>query len=182
MNTRITRLVATLGTAAALGALAAPAAHAQVSTTYDAADAKGSHYDIRQVSVSHGRSSVGVNVKFTDLVDAPSANAGAIVYFDVKASRTGPEYALTTGLGPGTDYQLVRVRNWQTYGEPKTCAHKVTLGYDDNRMRLTAARSCFGSPANVRVAVRMSDHADASHPISDWAPGWKRWTGWLRSS
>src|SRR3546814_12427511 len=71
-----------------------------------------------------------------------------------KASRGGPEYALTTGLGPGTDYYLVRVRDWKMYRDPKTCGHQVSLGYDDARLRVTAASSFFGSPSQIGRSSR----------------------------
>src|SRR3546814_12394434 len=66
------------------------------------------------------------------------------------------------------------LRDWKMYGDPKTCSHQVSLGYDDDRLRVTAARSCFGSPAHVRVGVRMADNHDGSHPVSDWLIGWKQ--------
>ncbi|NYG57887.1 hypothetical protein BJ980_000810 [Nocardioides daedukensis] len=183
MSTRVLTRIATAATGAALGAvmLASPA-QAQTTMAWDAADASGSNYDIRQVSLAHGRTSVGVNVRFADLKDSNRVNAGATIYFDVKASRSGPEYALTTGLGPGTDYYLVRVRDWKMYGDPKTCSHQVSLNFDDERLRVSAARSCFGSPAHVRVGVRMADNHDGSHPVSDWLIGWKRYTSWVVSN
>ena len=37
-------------------------------------------------------------------------------------------------------------------------------------------RDCLGEPATVRVGVRMRDLFDASHPVTDWVPGTRRWS------
>src|SRR3546814_14083115 len=68
MSTRVLTRIATLATGAALGAvMTLPAAQAQTITAWDAADTPGSNYAIRQVSLAHARTSVGVTVSFAVL-------------------------------------------------------------------------------------------------------------------
>jgi hypothetical protein len=84
-----------------------------------------------------------------------------------------------SGLGDGTDYQLLRVTDWQVHGQPKTCSHRATINWDTDVFRFEVARPCIGSPAQVRVGVRMTDHHDPSHPVTDWLLGPRRFTDWM---
>ena len=178
MNPRTT-LVRAAAAAALLTAtvgLAGPAA-AETTTVIDGADATASLSDIRRVTLAHRTSEVVVRTTFTDL--RRNSAAGLRINIDTDSSRPGPEFALVSGLGDGTDYQLLRVTDWQVHGQPKTCSHLATINWDTDVFRFTVARACIGSAAQVRVGVRMTDHHDPSHPVTDWMLGWRRFTAWM---
>lgn len=178
MNSR-TNLVRAAASAALLTAvvgMAGPAA-AETTTVIDGADATASLSDLRRVTLAHRDTDVVVRTTFTDL--RRNSAAGLRINIDTDSGRPGPEFALLSGLGDGTDYQLMRVSDWRIHGEPKTCSHKATIDWANDVFRFEVRRSCIGSPEQVRVGVRMSDHHDPSHPVTDWMLGWRRFTGWM---
>lgn len=180
LNRRLAGATVALATAFAL--VPAGAAHAEATRVVDGADATGSPGDILTVKARHGADQVRIKVSFADLRRHSDSALGAAVFIDVNRSRRGPEYALVTGLEYGTDYQLARVRRWKFVGEPLNCDHKVRLDYGRDVMKFRAARSCFANPTKVRVGVRMDDHTDGSHPITDWMIGRREFTPWLASA
>ena len=172
-------------TTAALGVgLVAGPAHAEKATfTDDPADAGGSLTDIRRVVLEHRTSAVVVRVGFDDLRSRSTAGpSGLAIGLDTRGDLDGPEFRLTTGLQSGTDYQLMRVSNGHTVGEPLTCPHKVRLYFTEDRLNFAASRACLGSPRRVRIAVLMRDEFDSSHPVTDWLGQPRSYTRWLTSS
>src|SRR3546814_20745137 len=78
MSTRVLTRIATLATGAALGAvMTLPAAQAQTTTAWAAADTPGSNSELRQGSLAPGRNSADVNVRFPDLRHSNQVNDGA---------------------------------------------------------------------------------------------------------
>ncbi len=148
----------------------------------DPADSTASLHDLRRVVVNHGAERLRVKVWVTDLRRHSQAGpAGLSIFLDTNASRRGPELRLGTGLQDGTDYQLVRMRGWRTVGDPLTCRHHLTLDPAEDMVRFSAHRRCLGSPDAVRVAVRMRDDFDDSHPVVDWMTGRRAFTPWVAS-
>lgn len=157
--------------------VAAPAvAQAQTVRTPDPADVGGASLnDVRRVVLDHRDHDVVVRVHVTDLRPVSEAGpASMAVFLDTRKGRRGAEHVVTTGLQDGTDFQLSRARDWRPVGEPSSCRHRVRLDYDADVVRVRVARSCLGFPGRVRVAVRMVDLFDGSHPVRDWM---KRWHG-----
>jgi hypothetical protein len=154
-------------------ALAGPAS-AQSTTVYDGADTPASPSDIRQVTLRHQSDQVVVRATFTDL--RRSSSAGIRLNIDTDTHRTGPEFALVSGLGDGTDYQLFRVEDWKVTGAAMTCTHQLRLDWAEDFARFTVNRTCLGSPDQVRIGLRMSDDA---HEVTDWMLGYRRWTPWM---
>ncbi len=181
------RTRAALVTATALAALAggalAPAA-AENASFPDPADVGGaSLHDIRKVTLQHGEKRVRVVVKFTELEPTSDAGPASLaILIDTAPRRTGPEFRLVTGLQEGTDYQLLKIRDGKVVGDPLTCGHKVNLDFAGDRMVFRAVRSCLGTPARVRVGVKMTDQYDGSHPIIDWLGAPRSYTSWLASA
>lgn len=178
MNPRTT-LVRAAAAAAVLTAtigLAGPAA-AETTTVIDGADSTASLSDIRRVTLAHRDPDVVVRSTFTDL--RRHSAAGLRINIDTDSSRPGPEFALMSGLAEGTDYQLMRVSDWRIHGAPKTCSYQATINWATDVFRFEMRRSCIGSPDQVRVGVRMTDHHDPAHPVTDWMLGWRRFTGWM---
>lgn len=182
IGSRTTRLLAAAVIAAGSVAFAAPA-HAESTTVKDGADATASLHDIRKVRVTHGPKRLKVRMGFTDLRKKSDAGPASIaILIDTRKARKGPELRLGSGLQNGTDYQLMRVKNWKIVGEPLTCRHDLELDFADDRLVFTAARPCLGSPAEIRVGAKMTDLYDGSHPVVDWLDGPRHWTPWLGSA
>jgi hypothetical protein len=180
---RTTRLLAATGGVALAIALAAAPANAESTSFDDGADTTASLQDILRVSVDHGTDTATVKVKFTDLRKNSEGGPSSIgIFLDTNQDRTGPEFRLGSGLQSGTDYQLVRMRNWKPVGDPKSCEHHVDLKFAKDRLVFTVARSCIGTPDTLRVGAKMTDQFDASHPVHDWMKGPRRWTATVASS
>lgn len=175
------RLLAALALAATTVAVAAPA-HAEATTVKDGADTTASLQDIRKVRVNHRADDLKVRMGFTDLRKQSDAGPSSIAIFvDTRKARKGPEFRLGSGLQDGTDYQLVRMKDWKPVGEPLTCDHDLVLDFREDRLVFTASRACLGLPGEVRVGAKMTDLYDGSHPVVDWLEGPRHWTQWLAS-
>ena len=119
-------------------------------------------------------------IKGTDLRARSEAGpAGLTVFFDTAPQRKGPERRIDTGLNDGSDYQLTRATNWQQDGDRLTCRHSVSLDFKADVVTVWVARGCLGKPEKVRVAVKMVDLYDGSHPITDWIGNDRSFTPWL---
>ena len=156
------------------------AAHATTQTLQDAAETPESHTDILSTTVRHSPVEVVVRVRFDDL--RRRNNAGLSTYVDVDRGRQGPEYALNTGLDAGTDYQLARVRRWQSFGEPLQCEHSVRLRRFNDVAVVRISRDCLGDPSSARVSVLMTDLYDGVRAVVDWSPATRRFGTWLAPS
>lgn len=175
-----TATVAALATLA-LG-VAAPAMAEKIGVS-DPADASASLSDIRRVTVDHGLEQVFVKVRFTELEPTSDGGPSSLaILLDTNSHKRGPEFRLGTGLQTGTDYQLMRVKDWKSVGEPLTCDHRLRLDFAANAAKFRAARTCLGNPDEVRVGVKMTDLYDGSHPIHDWLGEPRSFTTWVASS
>lgn len=161
--------------AAALSAvvLAVPA-QAEVYRIDDPADATASLTDITGLEVDHGNANVLVKVRFRELVR--SSAAGVSVYLDTDPADKGPEYVLSSGLNDGTDYMLSRAQGWRGSDDQVLCDYSARPKWGQDVFRAVISRACLDDVAEVRVSVRMTDQADGSHPVVDWAPRRHRWT------
>ena len=171
-------VVATTLSALSLGI--AGQAFAESVVLPDPADATASLSDIRKVKADHGEAQLFVKVSFTEL--EPESDGGPSqlsVFVDTTASKPGPEFRLGTGLQSGTDYQLVRMKDWKVVSGPLSCQHSLGLDFGANTAKANFGRACLGSPEEVRVGVKMMDLFDGSHPITDWLKKPRGWTGWL---
>ncbi len=165
-----TRRLALGSLTAALGiALVAGPAHAERVGLDDPADATASTNDIYSVVAKYGQKRAKVNVRVADLLPTTDGGPSSLeIFIDTKPRRKGPEYRLATGLEEGTDYQVVRMKDWKPVGEPLTCSHRVELDFDGDVVRTRLGKDCIGYPKKIRVGVKMTDLYDASHPVVDW--------------
>ncbi|MCW2795354.1 hypothetical protein [Nocardioides sp.] len=182
-RTHITRITAVTALAALALGVAAPAMAERIGVS-DPADVGGASLsDIRRVTVNHGLEQIFVKVAFTELKPKSEAGPSSLaIFLDTNANKKGPEFLLGTGLQRGTDYQLTRVRDWKTVGQPLTCDHSLRLDFVANVAKLHAARSCIGTPDEIRVGVKMTDLYDGSHPVHDWLGKPRSFTPWVVSS
>ncbi len=166
---RTTRLLAATGGVALAIALAiALAAPAQAETTSfdDGADTTASLQDILTVSVNHRADTATVKITFTDLRRNSQGGPSSIgIFLDTNQDRTGPEFRLGSGLQNGTDYQLVRMRNWRPVGEPKSCQHHVDLQVRQGPAGL------HGRPQLHRDAGHAAGRREDDRPVRRVAPG-----------
>ena len=161
-----------------LTTLAASPAHAELYGIDDGPDASGSLNDIHSLSARHGAGKVVVRTHFADL--RRDAVAGMSIFLDTDRGDRGPEYRLGTGLSDGTDYALAAVEGWVDDGRQVTdCFYVLDLRWARDSAVAAIDRDCLGTPAEVRVSVKMRDDVDASHPVTDWVPGPRRWSLWL---
>ncbi|MFS3130006.1 hypothetical protein ACLM5J_16520 [Nocardioides sp. Bht2] len=181
MQTALKVIATGLGTAAlSLGMLSS--AGAEVQRINDGADVTATLNDILTVRLAHTKTTVRVRTTYQDLRKAvDDGGASTSIYLDTRPKRPGPEFALVAGLQLGTDYQLVRVKNWKLVGEPLSCQHDFDVVWPKETTRLVVKRSCLGNPAKVRVSQRVTDMADASHPVRDWAPDRRQFSAWAKS-
>ena len=156
-------------------------ASAESVTVPDPADvSSASLSDIREVKARHGERRVFVRVSFTELEPESEAGGSSLSLFvDTDPDRRGPEFRLASGLQWGTDYQLVRMRDWRPVGEPLSCRHSLTLGFKANVLKARMGRACLDGPVAVRVGAKMVDMYDASHPVVDWLKKPRGFTRWL---
>ena len=102
-----------------------------------------------------------------------------LVPFVRDVQRLTPEWLRATPLFSGGDYALRRMRDWRFVGEPVMCDYGMTFKWRRDFVVLKADRACFGNPPEVRVGLKMRDTADASHPVTDWLKGRRKFTRWL---
>ena len=180
VRARITQaVVGATVTALSAVALAAPAS-AETANVFDGPDASGSLGDILTVNIKHRERRVVVTTNVADLRrQSEGGPSGLNIWFDTEPSRPGPGYVFGTGLQSGTDYFLSRARNWRAVGEPTSCSHQATFDWAGDKVVLSVARRCLGRPAKIRVAERMRDDFDASHPIIDWMKGTRQFSPWV---
>ena len=182
--TTMTRLIQTaLAGALAMTTLGVTATTAEAGTPWysDSKSDSAAGADIHQVRVMHG-DRLRVTIQHDDLVRSASSNASGAVYVDLRPGKPGPELALTGGLMDGTDYALVRMRNWKPAGEQLTCAHKMVLNYDTDRSLFVIGRSCLGNVDLARVAVRTAGNDGDSGLDVDWLHGRRNFTDWIARS
>ena len=145
---RLRRTVLTgIGAGLLLTTAAGPASAERLGLD-DPADASASLSDILAVSAVHGTQRVTVRVDFAELEPTSDFGPSSLsVFIDTDTSKKGPEFRIGTGLQQGTDYQLVRMKNWKPVGEALSCEHDVKLNFKANRVRTRVDRSCLGDPA-----------------------------------
>jgi hypothetical protein len=174
-----TRSVAAGALVVAALAVAAPAL-ADRAEVKDPADATASLTDIRKVVVGHSPQRLLVKVRFTDLRRTSDGGPSGIdIFLDTDPDQGGPEFKLASGLQSGTDYQLLRVADWKVVGEPLSCNHHLGLDFADDVLRFRAGHACLGAPESARVAVKMTDMYDGSHPVVDWLGKRRSFTSWV---
>jgi hypothetical protein len=160
----------------ALAATMAPA-HAEGTVVNDGADATASLSDIRKVRIDHGADELTIRINVPDL--RKEAQASITVYLDKTAKRRGPEFGLGLPLFSGSDYQMFRMRKWQSTGEPLACSYDLDLKWKRDVAIVTVDRGCTGDADRLKVGMRMTDLADDDHVVTDWMIGRREFTGWL---
>ena len=170
--------LATVGTLATV-ALAAPAS-AETANVLDGPDASGSLGDILTVNIKHRDRRVVVTTNVADLRrQSEGGPSGLNIWFDTDPGRR----VRSTSSGPGSSPARTTSCLVRGTGEPSgsrsSCDHHATFDWAGDKVVLSVARRCLGRPAQIRVAERMRDDFDASHPIIDWMKGTRQFSRWV---
>ena len=168
MRALFTRATAVAASALLASAAYALPAHADVETFPD----RGGH--ITSIKVSHA-GNVAVKAFDADM----TIETFYTFWLDTDPSDPGPEYK--TRIHPNSDGMfLARIEQFGDAGTRIDCdgfrAWADAFGADF--VKISVPRSCVGSPDRVRVSIR-GYYAVPGPNIIDWAPGVKRFTGWV---
>ena len=175
---KLIRAAAVLTVGAALPLLHSAPSYADSVAVDDPADATASNADIRKVRVNHAARTVYTRITVTDL-DLDSFGPGVTIFYDADGSRPGPEFQIGVPLFSGSDWAITRSDGWRSVGNPLSCRTDVDFLPAQEAVRVEVGRGCLGRPNNVRVSVRMTDEADASHVVRDWVPSRRHFVPWV---
>ncbi|MDZ5660501.1 hypothetical protein HN031_02840 [Nocardioides sp. zg-1308] len=142
----------------------------------------GHGVDLRSVEVEHGARNVVITTTHTDLRESFRSGSSGSVFIDTDPTDTGPEYVFTGGFFVGTDYQLVTTDGFAqgAVGQPVEGSYRMRIDYDREHVRIRIARDAIGSPAEVRVAVRVAGtRPDGSTTRTDWLGEPRTFTEWV---
>jgi hypothetical protein len=132
--------------------------------------------NITKVTVKHSKK----NVKVTTTTGVIRPGTYLTVYLDTDPSDPGPEYR--NDLVPASELSpLMRIDGFGQHGTAVPCDGLRGRGdvFGPKTVSVTVPRSCLGNPSKVRVSVR--GYFDVKGPnVVDWAPGFKKFTGWVR--
>lgn len=174
MSHRTARKASIVAGALASLVLGSAPAQAASAVTQDAVEGT-QKADLLAVKTTNG-SAVRVRMTFDDLRKSGlTYSQGVTVFVDTDADRRGPEYLLTGGLNTGTDYQLLRVRRWQTVGEPMRCSHRLRINWRDDVATVRIGDACFRDHTEVRIGVRVNE-THAGTTTTDWLTGRRAFT------
>ena len=104
------------------------------------------------------------------------------MFIDTDESDPGPELVFVGGFHEGTDYSLLHTEGFspRTWGEPVEGSYRMTLDYDREHVRMRISREALGSPAQLRVAVKVAgSRRDGSSTAPDWLGEPRSFTGWV---
>jgi hypothetical protein len=138
--------------------------------------------DLRSVEVEHGAANVVVTTTHTDLRRSFRSGSSGAVFLDTDPADPGPEYVLAGGFFVGTDYTLLHTDGFatSTWGDPVEGSYRMKVDYDRETVRFRIARDAIGSPAEVRVAVRVAGtRPDGSNTAKDWLGDPRSFTDWV---
>ena len=141
--------------------------------------------DLLSVVVDHGASNVVVTTTHTNLRPSFRSGSGGAVFLDTDPADAGPEFVFVGGYYEGTDYQLLHTDGFGQgkWGEPVEGSYRMRLDYEREHVRMRVSREALGSPAEVRVAVRVAGtrRDGTSTGLVDWLGEPRSFTEWVAS-
>ena len=138
--------------------------------------------DLRSVVVEHKANNVVVTTTHTNLRPSFRSGSSGAVFLDTDPADTGPEFVFVGGYFDGTDYQLLHTDGFgqRKWGEPVEGSYRMRLDYEKEHVRMRVSRETLGSPAEVRVAVRVAGtRKDGSTTKVDWLGEPRSFTEWV---
>jgi hypothetical protein len=134
------------------------------------------------VVVDHKARNVVVTTTHTNLRESFRSGSSGSVFIDTDPSDPGPEFVFAGGFFVGTDYQLVHTDGFasSTWGDPVEGSYRMNVDYDKEQVRFRISRAALGSPAEVRVAVKVAGtRTDGSTTRRDWLGAPRSFTDWV---
>lgn len=152
--------------------IASPAAVADTGSFSDPAHDIRAGADVLTVQVTNERR-VAVVVRHRNL--RRSATPAVSVMVDTDPNRPGPEFSVDLNIN---ELYVWRMRRWQRHGDaPIGCP--VTGGFDYRadltRVMMARRGDCLRPRGPIRVSV-----AALGRSGTDWAPGYRRFSPWVR--
>jgi len=141
--------------------------------------------DLRSVEVAHGARNLVVTTTHADLQESYRTGSSGAVFLDTDPTDPGPEYVLSGGYFVGTDYILLTTDGFATkkWGDPVEGSYRMKADYDTEQVRMRISRDALGSPAEVRVAVRVAGtRPNGKDTAQDWLGAPRTFTDWVASS
>ncbi len=171
VRTSIRRSAAVVSAALLASASVLAPASAATTTVHD----KAPH--LTTVVLTHGPA----NVKVKADVGPMAIGSYFTFWFDTAPKNAGPEYKVT--LYPNSEIgerPVIRVGSFNDKGKGTTCdgLRGTADVYGSEFVTLKVPRSCLGTPAKVRVAVR-GYYAVPGPNVIDWAPAYRTFSSWV---
>lgn len=169
MPEHIVRAAAVVAACLTATAALAPSAGADTRTFQD----KGGH--LTTVVVAH----MGSKITVTADVGPMDTGDDFTFWLDTDPDNSGPEYEAE--VWPNSDgIQLLRVGSFSSTGTPVACdGFRASADlYGPEEVSITVPRSCIGTPATVRVAVR-AHYAVPGPDVIGWGPATKKFFAWV---
>lgn len=138
--------------------------------------------DLRSVVVDHKANNLVVTTTHTNVRKDFRTGSGGAVFIDTDPADRGPEFVLVGGYFAGTDYFLLHADGFarSTWGDPVEGSYRMTVDYDQEKVRTRISRATLGSPEQVRVAVRVAGtRTDGSDTPRDWLGEPRSFTEWV---
>jgi hypothetical protein len=151
-----------------------PPAQAAMMRFEDRRGDAGGRMDIEWVSVDNGRP-LTIIIKHRNLTRS-TAEAGAFI--DVEPGA-GPEYLVNGGVYD-SDYQLSRANGWRPGNEPLNCPVVMSPNFRRDTVTYQISRRCLDTGTGAATSVRVAAIARVPGLRTDWAPGYRRWSSWVR--
>jgi len=153
---------------------------ASIALVPTAAPADTRAFDDRQGDVRHGMDIHKVRIhneqRLVITTRHRRVQPGQIAFYIDTRPAAGPEYAFFAGVGFGTDWAIVRMRNWRVVSDgPRHCPSDYSFSRRTDTVRASISRACLDGADRVRVSVKANDQDRGP----DWAPGYRRFFPWI---
>ncbi len=138
--------------------------------------------DLRSVVLEHKARNVVVTTTHRNLRPSFRSGSSGAVFLDTDPTDTGPEFVFVGGFFRGTDYQLLHTDGFghRKWGQPVEGSYRMRLDYKRERVRIRISRETLGSPAQVRVAVRVAGtRRNGNSTRVDWLGAPRSFTEWV---
>lgn len=173
-----TSIAASLAGAVLIACTVASPAEAEHKSFRDELGDANAGIDITKVTVANGKRLI-LTSHHADLTRSDNQSIG--YWIDVDGKHAGPEYVISGFFSSYSEWDMFKTRHWNRVGEPLNCRSEMRIGYKKNTARFTIWRACLdGLRGHVRVSMGASLQRENASSIQDRAPGFHRFTGWVK--
>lgn len=130
--------------------------------------------DIKRVSIRYGKALV-ITVRHRDAYRYGTVGA----YIDINRRDDRPNFLM--GRDPGGMRYSLWMKSWRYQGGPWGCRGlRVRTDIAEDRSVIRVPHLCLSGASFQAKGVRVSVFAGAHHRATDYAPGHRRWSAWVR--